>query len=361
MLLYIFVATVLVQVVYYLGIFSRFSFARKKIEKEKEFSVSVLISCKNEAVNLIENLPYLLGQEYTDFEIVLIDDASTDTTNTVMQEFAAKHANITIVSVPKTKTYTGNKKNALTKGIAKAKNKHLIFTDADCIPKDKNWIQSIVNNFTEDKEIVLGYGAYKKEKTWLNKLIRYETLLTAWQYFSYAKIGLPYMGVGRNIAYTKSIFAKANGFESHKNIRSGDDDLFVNQIANKSNVSICWEAQTTSNSESSMADWLRQKRRHITTATAYKPIHQFLLGLFYLSQFLFYGLFFFLLFSGFLLKYVLLLALIRMIFYYISLIPTAIKLNEKDLILWAIPLELFLILTQLRTFVLNLWKKPTEW
>jgi hypothetical protein len=169
------------------------------------------------------------------------------------------------------------------------------------------------------------------------------------------------MGVGRNIAYTKSIFTKANGFIAHKDIRSGDDDLFVNQIANKRNISICWKAHTLSDAEISMTDWIRQKRRHITTATSYKPIHQFLLGLFFVSQFLFYGLLILLLSLGFQLKFVLLLAGIRFVFYYISLIPTAKKLNERDLILWAIPLELFLILTQLRIFALNLWQKPTKW
>lgn len=360
-LLYAFGSVVLIQIGYYLGVFSRFSYAKKEIKPKNEQPISIVIACKNEAENLKKNLPLILQQQYTNFEIVLIDDASFDATSQVLKNFEKNNQNITIVTISKTTSYSGNKKNALTQGIAKAKHKHLLFTDADCIPKDKNWIQEIADSFIKDKEIILGYGGYKKEKTWLNKLIRYETLLTAWQYFSYAKIGLPYMGVGRNIAYTKTLFTRANGFESHKNVRSGDDDLFVNQIANKDNLAICWEAHTLSDAETSMTAWVRQKRRHITTATSYKPIHQFLLGLFFVSQFFFYGLLILLLSLGFQLKYVLLLAGIRFVFYYISLIPTAKKLNERDLIPWAVFLELFLILTQLRIFVMNLWRKPTEW
>jgi len=143
--------------------------------------------------------------------------------------------------------------------------------------------------FSNNKQIVLGYGSYKKEKTLLNKLIRYETLLTAIQYFGYAKVGLPYMGVGRNLAYTKSLFFEANGFINHMKIKSGDDDLFVNQIANKKNTAICFDPDslTTSIPKTNFKDWINQKKRHISTAKYYKPIHKFLLGLYYTSQFLF--------------------------------------------------------------------------
>ncbi len=360
---YAFILVVWVQIIYYIGVFSQFSFAKKQLKKRQQFPVSVIISCKNEAENLQNNLPVFLKQNYSDYEFMLVDDASTDATHQVMQEFVSQYVNIQILHIPRDKTYIGNKKNALTKAIAMAKNEHLLFTDADCIPRDANWIQKIANSFTEDKQIVLGYGGYKKTSGWLNKLIRYETLLTAWQYFSYARIGIPYMGVGRNMGYTKALFYKAKGFTSHQDIRSGDDDLFVNQIATKENLALCWEADshTLSNAKTTWTSWLKQKRRHITTATAYKPVHQFLLGLFFLSQFLFYTLFVFLIGISFNTKFVLIAVATRYLFYYISLIPTSKKLKETDLIFWAPFLELSLILIQIRIFVSNLWEKPKEW
>jgi len=217
--------------------------------------------------------------------------------------------------------------------------------------------------FSNNKQIVLGYGSYKKEKTLLNKLIRYETLLTAIQYFGYAKVGLPYMGVGRNLAYTKSLFFEANGFINHMKIKSGDDDLFVNQIANKKNTAICFDPDslTTSIPKTNFKDWINQKKRHISTAKYYKPIHKFLLGLYYTSQFLFLILSLILILLAVKPIVVLSLIIIRYLFYYLILYSSAKKLQEKDLIVFGLFFEFLLILIQLRIFIGNKFSKPTHW
>ena len=362
-LFYLFILVVVIQIGYYGYLFSRFSFAKIQEVKNDLIPVSVLIACRNEAENLKILLPKLLLQENPNFEIIIVDDASSDATLAVAQHFSKKSNAIKILSIPKTDTYQGNKKNALTQAIHLAQYEHLLFTDADCIPVSNFWISEMSNQFSEEKQLILGYGAYRERSGWLNKLIRYETLLTAWQYFSYAKIGKPYMGVGRNIAYTKTLFDQVKGFSSHQNIKSGDDDLFVNGVGVANNVAICWlpNAHTISQPKTSLSDWIRQKRRHVTTATSYKSIYQFLLGLFYISQVLFYLLFFMLLFIGGAIKLILIFVTIRFIFYYFSLIPAANKLKENDLIRYAPFLELSLIVLQMCIFIANLWKKPKAW
>jgi glycosyltransferase involved in cell wall biosynthesis len=304
-----------------------------------------------------------LNQNYKNFELVLINDASTDDTLDVIKNFAAKSPLIKIVDVKENEQFWGNKKYPLTLGIKAATHEHLLFTDADCLPSSDNWITSMVQNFSDSKKIVLGYGAYKKEKSYLNKLIRYETLLTALQYFSYAKIGIPYMGVGRNLAYTKSEFFRVNGFISHMNVKSGDDDLFINQIANNKNTAICFEkdAITTSIPKTSFKDWLLQKRRHISTAKYYKSRHKSLLGLFYMSQILFWLLA--ILTSALAIKPLIVLPLIgiRFLIFYLIIFFTAKKLDEKDLIFLSIFFEISLLVIQLRIFIGNLFSKPTHW
>jgi len=358
-----FIIVIVIQVSFYGALFTQFSYASEQPNSTKENPISVIISCKNEEKNIGILLTHLLKQKYPKFEIIVVDDASNDNTLSIIKEFSNQHKCIQFISIPLTATYSGNKKNAITAGIQKASYENLVFTDADCIPNSTDWISSISSQFSNKKQLVLGYGGYKKLAGWFNKLVRYETLLTAWQYFSYAKIGLPYMGVGRNIAYTKTLFNKADGFESHKHVKSGDDDLFVNQIGNKQNTAICWkkDSHTLSEPKNTISAWLLQKRRHVTTANVYKPIHQFFLGGFYLSQLLFISLSIFLLISGFQVKYVLFLIGFRYLTYYISLIPTTQKLDEKDLI-WVAPfLEFFLILLQLRIFITNLFGKPKKW
>ncbi len=361
-LLYAFIATTVIQLLYFI-IFSKFSFAKNTKKTYKNTPVSVLICAKNEAKNLKQNLPLILNQNYSDFEVVLINDASNDDTLDIMESFKEIHSNIKIVNVRNNETFWGNKKYPLTLGIKASSHNHLLFIDADCKPVSNEWILNMSSNFSNSKKIILGYGAYKKKKTILNSLIRFETLLTAIQYFSYAKSGNPYMGVGRNLAYNKDTFFEVNGFMSHMKIRSGDDDLFINQVANKNNTTIEFSENSYTESEpsNSFSEWFTQKRRHISTAKYYKTKDKFLLGIFYFSQLLFWSLFIFLISTQYEWKTVLTLFSIRTITLYIIYGFSAKKLKEKDLIIAFPLLELFLIIFQLTLFLTNSISKPNNW
>ena len=370
LLLVLFILVVIIQLVYWLFIFGKFAFLpenQTSIEKESlqenEIPVSVIIAARNEAHNLKNFLPKILSQDYNNFEVILINDASTDETDQIITDFQKTHKNLKVIHLEATASYTGNKKNALTKGIEAASNNHLLFSDADCEPVSQNWIAEMTSQFDEHIKIILGYGAYKKEPSFINKLIRYETLLTAIQYFSYTKAGLPYMGVGRNLAYKKELFQQTAGYESHANLRSGDDDLFINQIATKQNTVICFMANsfTASKPKKSFMAWFQQKRRHISTADHYKPIHRFLLGLFYFSQFTFWVLAILLLIFSHNWQLVTILVVIRLILHYIAIYKSSLKLNEKDLIFLFPILDFVLVFTQLGLFLTNSITKPKHW
>ena len=361
-----FLVIVCIQSVYYLLIFGSFSFSKsKKTEINFNKDVSVVICAKNEAKNLKKNLPYFLNQEYSNFEIILINDCSTDDTLSVMEQFKLTSSiPIKIVNVAPNEQFWGSKKYALTLGIKAASYEFLLFSDADCKPISRQWIQEMTNLYIKPTQLVLGYGSYSKVKgSILNKLIRFETLLTAIQYFSYAKIGLPYMGVGRNLSYTKSLFFKNNGFVNHMNIKSGDDDLFINDVATKNNCAICFSENsfTESAPKTTFSSWIQQKRRHISTSNFYKLKHKLLLGLFYLSQLLFWLLSIILVLFYPKFTFVIGLILIRFIIIYFSIGFSAKKLNEKDLVLFAPFFELFLILIQMFIFIKNLISKPKHW
>lgn len=363
-LFYTFTVVVLFQVIYYLFFLGRFAFFKEENNHKKNIPVSVIVCAKNEAENLKTFLPSIIAQDYSNFEIVLINDASQDKTLQVMKAFALQHANIKLVDVKNTEAFWGNKKYALTLGIKASTHNHLLFTDADCKPVSTKWITEMSSCFSTKKTIVLGYGAYSKiKKSFLNKIIRFETLITAIQYFSFAKMGMPYMGVGRNLAYTKTEFFKTNGFINHIRIRSGDDDLFINEAANKTNTAICSSKNsfTTSNPETNLKTWFRQKRRHIATAKHYKQNHKVLLALIYIFNLLFWILTILLIAFQFKWQFVISLFLLRIIAQYFAMGFSAKKLNEKDLILFFPCLEFFLIIAQLTIFINNLTSKPNHW
>ncbi|WJJ96156.1 glycosyltransferase [Algibacter luteus] len=361
---YGFVAVVIIQVIFYVFFFSKFAFAKKQKVSQKNIPVSVIICAKNEAENLKAFLPSVIAQDYPDFEIVLINDASKDDTLEVMEHFSKAHSNIKIVNVKSIEAFWGNKKYALTLGIKAAKNDYLLFTDADCKPVSKQWIKKMSSHFSNKKSIVLGYGAYGKiNKSFLNKLIRFETLVTAINYFSFAKLGMPYMGVGRNLAYTRKEFFNANGFINHIKIRSGDDDLFVNQMATVRNTALCYTSGsfTKSTPKKTFDAWFKQKRRHVSTAKHYKLKHKVLLALLYVSNLLFWILSILLITTLYNWKIVLALFLTRIILQYTVMGLSSKKLKELDLIFFIPFLEIFLIVMQLTIFINNLVSKPNHW
>ena len=362
---YLFILVVAVQMFYYVVIFGKFAFAKAQKSNPKRIPVSVIVCAKNEAENVAKFVPLLAEQDYPDFELVLIDDASSDDTLELFEGFEKQYPNVKLVKVENNEAFWGNKKFALTLGIKAAKNEYLLFTDADCHPTSNQWIKEISSQFTMQKTIVLGYGAYEKiAGSFLNKIIRFETMITAVQYFSWAKSGHPYMGVGRNLAYKREEFFNVNGFIDHMKIRSGDDDLFVNQAANAKNTTVAYspDSFTYSEPKATFKEWFTQKRRHVSTASYYKPFDSAQLLAFYVSQLLFLILPIVLL--AFQFKWwIAVLGIIgfRYLFAWLVLGFSAGKLKEKDVMYWFPIIEMALIFTQLNIFFSNIVSKPVHW
>lgn len=270
----------------------RFAFGRQKpvALKNNLPPASVIICARNEAAHIKHNLTLVLQQDYPVFEVIVVDDCSWDSTLTILKEVQQEYPRLKIVELKEDTTYTHGKKLALTIGIKSAQYEHLVFTDADCYPVSKGWLKQMVQTFTDETDIVLGYGAYANKKGLLNKLIRMDTLRIGIQYLSLAMAGMPYMGIGRNLAYRKSFFMKQKGFWPHSQIPSGDDDLFVNKAATRHNVRIAANENciTFSEPKKSLKEWIRQKRRHVSTAKYYKASSKFILALLTFSQYFFW-------------------------------------------------------------------------
>lgn len=252
--------------------------------------VSVIIAARNEHDNLKNNLPLILDQDHPDHEVVVVNDCSSDMSEFLLIEMAAKYPKLKIVTVTEHERYKTGKKFALTMGIKAAKHEHLLFTDADCEPSSDQWVTRMANKFTGNVSIVLGYSPYKRSSGFLNLFTRFETLKTAINYLSAALNGDAYMGIGRNLAYTKTLFFANKGFASHMHVMSGDDDLFVNQNATADNVAIEIHpnALTFSDAKETFVGYYRQKKRHMGVGKLYKNKHRRLLSIDAISGFLFY-------------------------------------------------------------------------
>lgn len=365
-----FVLVACIQVFYYLYFFSRLAGYKVKegnLPENDSLPLSVIICAKNEERNLQRNLPKILQQHYQNpehqpqYEVVVVNDNSEDDTSAVLQYLGPGYPHFHFVELQQSAKGIPGKKYPLTIGIKKSVYDTLVLTDADCKPAGTHWLELIAGKFNNGTEIVLGYGAYETRPGLLNKVIRFETFFSAMQYLSFALAGIPYMGVGRNLAYKKELFFRHKGFLSHADLPSGDDDLFINAAANKKNTTVIIdpEAITYSEPKTSWGAWFRQKTRHLSTGKHYKPVHKFLLGLFSVSQFLYYPLFILALFYRPFIYYTIGIFILRWIISGMIWSGALKKLNEKNLFWYCIPLEMLMWLYYL-IFTPALMRKPKK-
>lgn len=363
-ILLLLVTATFVQLIYFWIIYGKVAFFKQKNEfVRSDQPVSVIVCARDEYYNLKENLPLLLTQDYSKYEVVVVNHGSEDETNYLLRDLADVYKNLKIVNVSQDLNFFTGKKFPLAIGIKSASYEVLLFTDADCKPASNQWIRRMAANFTEDTEIVLGYGGYEKTGSLLNLLIRFDTTRIAMNYLGFARAGMPYMGVGRNMAYRKSLFFRQNGFISHYRIQSGDDDLFINKAASGKNtrIEIQSEAHTFSAPKPTLDEWLRQKRRHLLTGSYYKPSHKIALGLFALSQVIFWASGVSLLIMWYLPYFVLGMIVIRVFSQLLITGKVMNKLSEKGFLVFVPLFELFLMIVSPFLAIANMLNKPVKW
>jgi cellulose synthase/poly-beta-1,6-N-acetylglucosamine synthase-like glycosyltransferase len=337
-LLFIFFAVVGIQVIYF--ILYNIALSKPIVDKSsQQLPVSVIICAHDEEKNLRELIPMLLSQNHPEFEIVVVDDRSNDGTFDFLLQETAKDHRLRMVHVNRTPQLFNNKKYALTLGIKAAKYEWLLLTDADCRPSSQDWIGSFSKHFSDATQFIVGFSPYQFKPGFLNAFIRYETLMTGIQYISFALLGTPYMGVGRNLAYRRSKFLEVKGFNNFTKVTGGDDDLFINQHARKANTALCLEANaiTTSIPKTTFRSFFQQKVRHLSVGKYYRFGHRLMLGLFAFSWLMTWFLGIPLaIFSGF--YYVVIgLLILRLILIMITFNIAAKKLHQK-VELWMVPL-----------------------
>jgi glycosyltransferase involved in cell wall biosynthesis len=356
---YIFSLTAAIQLFYWLFFYLKVYLYNPFETKSTGQPVSIIICARNEAENLNNFLPSILEQDYRDYEVIVVNDCSEDNSYEILGKYLVKYPHLKISTVNKDPKFTHNKKFAQFIGIKAAKNEVLLFTDADCQPESNKWLEGMTAHFDEKTTFVLGYGGYRREKGLLNSYIRYDCLTIAMQYLGMAIRGIPYMGVGRNLAYRRSVFFQNKGFGSHNHLISGDDDLLVNTIGTGKNtcVELRNETHTRSIPCSKAGEWIKQKRRHLTTAPYYKFRDKILLITEPLTRTLFYTAFIVLLSFIFFWPFVLAVFGLRLITQIIVYTLVQKKLNEPGLLGFSLLFDIISPVINGIIFLSNKWSR----
>ncbi len=284
LLIIVCVAFLGIQIVY-LSLFVYVFLNKKNPPGQAPRPVSVIVCAHDEETNLRELIPMLLQQDHPRFEIIIVEDRGNDGTYDYLLSATQEKEHLKMVRVVYQPEHILGKKFALTLGIKAAKYDWVLLTDADCRPNSSRWLKHMSGCFTGERQIILGFSAYEKRPGMLNAFIRFETFLTGIQYIGLASLGQPYMGVGRNLAYRKSLFMDNKGFNSHLSLAGGDDDLFVNEHAGKKNTAIAIgkEALVYSKPKTTWREFYYQKLRHLSAGKRYRFNNKLVLGLFSIS------------------------------------------------------------------------------
>mgnify|MGYP000510050853 CR=1 FL=1 len=355
--------SLLIQGYFHLRFFLPFGLQKPEVEEYYPGPVSIVISARNEEDNLRENLPLILEQDYPEFEVVVVNHASYDDSEAVLEELQSKYPHLKTTRVDGNAHFSPGKKYALTIGIKASKHPYLLMSDADTQPTGKKWLKEMASGFKGKKDLVLGYSPMNAVGTYAGLLGRLDAFFTGLHYLSFAFAGRAYMGVGRNLAYSRELFFRNRGFASHLHLPSGDDDLFVNETAKKGNYSVVVseDAQMRSFPKKSFLSWFRQKRRHFGTSELYKGKDKRSLGLLALGRYLFYFSVFLTLLFSFWNLYSLVLIAIQVVMIYVVYLVVASKIKEKAPVwLWPL-LEWQILVFHLMVYLSNKLRKPKTW
>ena len=292
--LLIFIITLIIQLLYHWGVFSKVAFYKNKRQPKSDGElepVSIVICARDAYEYLVELVPVLLGQDYPDFEIVIVNDCSDDETEEYLKDLERRESRIKPVQLKQHLNFFNGKKFPLSMGIKSAQNDLIVLTDCNCMPSNNQWLRSVVNCYGKNTEVVIGYSPFVRKKGMLNHLMRFDAVQNALLYLSAALKGHPYMGIGKNLSYRKELFYRNKGFTSHYTTSVGDDDLFVSQVATKKNTEVLIDSENPilTTPSGNFHQWVRQKSARYSTVRQYSARARIMLSLFYVSQFLFYA------------------------------------------------------------------------
>ncbi len=217
-----------------------------RYEGERDYTdefpaVSIVVSAHNDAECLQSHLPAFLEQDYpADFEVVVVDDGSCDTSGDALSEIVARYGNLRVTFIPDNTRALSRTKLSLTLGIKAARHDVIITTCANCYPDSDQWLRLMMRNFTPDTDVVVGYSHIEADcdHRFGSRFRAFDATMTAMQWINGAIKGNTYRGDGNNLAYRKRCFFDHKGFASTLNLLYGEDDIFVSEITDGSNTRV---------------------------------------------------------------------------------------------------------------------------
>lgn len=283
-----------IQIYFYLAYYKKpLSYLKQIADTHEEItplpSVSVIIVAKDESENLAKCLPSILNQDYPDYEVIVVNDGSTDESEFLLKNLKREYPFLysTFSPYSDVNETIQNKVLPLTIGIKAARKDILLFTEADSLPMTNQWIKSMVHSLA-DKDIVVGYSRFTEGEDFCNKTALFDNLIFTLQYMSMAIKNKPFAGLYKNLAYRKHLFFDNKGFSATLNYDNAEE-VFVNYIMTDNNTAIALSQDSYVSTElDNFSHWRKIKTAYSRAKFNFKGFTGGIFSLETLSRYLFY-------------------------------------------------------------------------
>ncbi|NTW32999.1 MAG: glycosyltransferase [Bacteroidetes bacterium] len=242
---------------------------------EPHTKVTVIVPARNESENISACLKNICSQNYPAdlFEIIIVNDSSTDNTAELVNDFIKTNSNYKISFIEHSGNKNSGKKQAITEAIKVAQGDLIITTDADCVMNTK-WIASVVEYYeTYKPAMIIGPVKFYNEKGFFQKIQSVEFLSLIASGAASVQIGAPIMCNGANLAYERKIFTDVSGYSSPKNYASGDDVFLMHKIKKFTDRKIafikCKDAFVETKAQNTFRDFVNQRKRWVSKSVGY--------------------------------------------------------------------------------------------
>lgn len=272
--LFVLFILIVIRAIYYFCYYNKVvpSNNDSELSSDEKPSVSVIIIAKNESENLANNLPLILTQDYPNYEVVVVNEGSTDDSFFLLEKLSKEDSKLYHTFSTVSEDLNSNRRRILsmTIGIKAARNEILLFTEASSSPISNQWISSMMKALEPEKDIVLGYSLLDMKNFCWCKIAKFDNLMFSLQYLSMALKNKPFIGVYRNIAYRKHLFFDNKGFSSTLSFDYAEE-IFLNRIMTDNNTSIAKTKQSfTSTKIENFSSWKNLKTSYLRAKSHFK-------------------------------------------------------------------------------------------
>ena len=214
---------------------------------QKENGITILIPVHNEAQNLQQNLPFLLEQDFDNYEVVVVDDASDDDTSFVLTQMKHRYPHLQHLILPKGLQHARRLRLAISIGVKAATKEWVLLTQADCKPNSNRWLEGISAFFDNERQLIQGYVNYQDDESRETRHYQRKRMLHFFNMACSSRRGMPSEADICNLCIRRDVFLERGIFSLHLAKDADEGTIMVDALKNAepSQYALCFAPETT--------------------------------------------------------------------------------------------------------------------